>query len=894
MKIADLPPAILALWAKSDESHGHPILLHMLDVAAVAETLLEREPDNAAWWMVEQFGFERQHARRWCAALVGLHDFGKASPGFQAKWPEGRRAVERAGLRFNVAALSRDRHDLATAALLKAHLLALGIPSGWVCDVLQAISAHHGFNFQQHDVSNGRPLYEGEEWRQARQRLFEKYWQVFGLEGVPRRDQLFFPAVEWLAGFTSLCDWIGSNAEWFPMGARAATLEAHYGEARQRATAALEAIGWSASVPLLNDSTDSTDVLLTRVLQRETQVQARPLQAVADRLLSVGQGPALIVVEAPMGDGKTELAFLAHLRLQLRNQHRGLYVALPTQATGNAMFDRTLAFLRAFARDVRLDIQLAHGGAELDERIARLRNIWDSAGNGEVSSSAWFSRRRRALLAPYGVGTVDHVLFATLNVKHHFVRLWGLANKVVVLDEVHAYDTYTTGLIESLLRWLKALGCSVVLMSATLPANKRQGLFNAWGITEGPLALPYPRVLIADAAGLRGDSFDAREQAPIHIAGMPEAIDHLAERALALLAQGGCGAVIVNTVNRAQRLYQQLRERMPDHAQLLLFHARYPADERQERERRVLRLFGAPGAGADRPRQALLIATQVAEQSLDIDFDFLISDLAPIDLLLQRAGRLHRHDRPDRPAAHCIPRLFIAGLQPDRLPELKATAWGRIYGDYLCLVTWAVLRSEPIWHLPQDIDRLVQAAYAEVPDLGDLSADLEARIAEIAKREQKAAIESERQMARNVALDARDEACVAYADKPHGADEDECYGLRNRTRLGEDSVTVVPVYENDAGLWHVRQEGPGFDRNRAADDELARQLFARQLKLSRQSVSKALKGQHPPAVFCQHPLIANLLPLPLRHGQWRAGRQILRLDPELGLCYLNDSTQETA
>jgi CRISPR-associated endonuclease/helicase Cas3 len=894
MKIADLPPSVIALWAKSDESIGHPLLLHMLDVAAVAETLLKREPDSALDWVSEQFGFERQHARRWCAALVGLHDFGKASPGFQAKWPAGRQVVERAGLGFSPATISRDRHDIATAALLKTHLLALGLPSGWVCDVLQAISAHHGFNFQEYDVSNGKPIHEGEEWRLSRQQLFEQYWRVLASEVPPYRAQIPLPAVEWLAGFTSVCDWIGSNAEWFPLGVRTSTLDAHFTEARQRAALALDAIGWPGFASLLDDVNSTTDALLTRVLHKETQVPARPLQAVADRLFCSGHGPALVVVEAPMGEGKTELAFLAHLRLQSRNRHRGLYVALPTQATGNAMFDRTLAFLRSFASDLRLDIQLAHGGAELDERITRLRSVWGSAGNDAIASSAWFSRRRRALLSPYGVGTIDHALFACLNIKHHFVRLWGLANKVVVLDEVHAYDTYTTGLIESLLRWLKALGCSVVLMSATLPANRRQGLFQAWGITDTPPVLPYPRVLIADAAGLRCASFDAREQAPIRVEGLPEGIDALAGHALALLAQGGCGAVIVNTVDRAQQLYQQLREHLQDDVPLLLFHARYPADERQVRERRVLRLFGVPGQNADRPRQALLIATQVAEQSLDIDFDFLISDLAPVDLLLQRAGRLHRHVRPDRPAAHGIPRLFVAGLLPDRLPELKATAWGRVYGDYLCLVTWAVLRREPLWCLPEDIDRLVQAVYADVPDLGGLSAEQEVRITEVAKWEQKAGEECARQMARNIALDARDEASIAYADKPPGTDEDECYGLRNRTRLGENSVTVVPVYEDADGLWHVREDDPGFDRNQAADDELARQLFARQLKLSRQSVSKALKAQPQLALFGAHPLIANLLPLPLRAGRYQCGKQVLHLDPELGLCYRSDSTQEEA
>lgn len=893
MRIIDLPRSVSTLWAKSGEPDGHPLLLHMLDVAAVAETLLGRESDSTLAWAAFQFGFERPDTKRWLAALIGLHDFGKASSGFQAKWPEGQLACEQAGFRFFPDALARNRHDIATAALLREHLLALDIEFDWARDVVQAVSAHHGFNFLTKEVSDGKPILEGDEWRGARRVLFNLYWQTLVPQGLPTRDQLALPAVEWLAGLTSLCDWIGSNAEWFPLGARANTLVEHFDEARQRAEAALEAIGWSAFAAL-QQKHENTDALLTRVLRKPHRIEARPLQAAADQLLAEGAGPALLVVEAPMGEGKTELAFLAHLRLQARNGHRGLYVALPTQATGNAMFDRALDFLQSFADGMRLDIQLAHGGALLDERVIRLRNLWGRERDEQVSSSAWFSKRRRALLSPYGVGTVDHALFAALNVKHHFVRLWGLANKVVVLDEVHAYDTYTTNLIEALLRWLKALGCSVVLMSATLPAAKRQGLFEAWGMGGALPLLAYPRVLLADGSGLHGTSFGARQQESIHISGVEETVEALAATAMRLLENDGCGAVIVNTVDRAQKLYSLLRKQVGPDTPLVLFHARFPADERQASEQRVLQLFGPPDGMRQRPKRALLVATQVAEQSLDIDFDFLISDLAPVDLLLQRAGRLHRHMRPDRPAMHRTPQLWIAGLLPDRLPELKTTAWKHVYGEYLCLVTWAVLQREPVWRLPDDIDRLVQAVYAGEPVLEGLPPDIEAHITEVSRWEQKAAEDCERQMAKNVVLNAGDEACNAYVGKPPGGDEEECFGLRNRTRLGEDSVSVVPLHEDEAGLWHQFADSPGIDRNQPASEELARQLFSRQLKLSRKGVPKALREQPKAPLFTEHPLIANLLPLLLRDGQCQLGRHVLQLDPELGLCYRNTSSEEQA
>lgn len=255
-------------------------------------------------------------------------------------------------------------------------------------------------------------------------------------------------------------------------------------------------------------------------------------------------------------------------------------------------------------------------------------------------------------------GTVDQALLATLNVKHHFVRLWGLANRVVVLDEVHAYDTYTGTLIVALVRWLKAMGSSVVLMSATLPRKTRNELISAWGASTGEVPdQAYPRVTLVDDGVPRSQHVPARSLKPIECHGLDESLEAIAEQAAALIQEGGCGAVIVNTVDRAQTLYSMLvaarddpnRTDVGDDIQLVLFHARFPADDRAERETTVLELFG--GGEETRPRAALLIATQVAEQSLDLDFDFMLSDLAPVDLVLQRAGRMHRHER-HRPGQH--------------------------------------------------------------------------------------------------------------------------------------------------------------------------------------------------------------------------------------------------
>lgn len=882
VRFSDLSGAARRVWAKSGEGYGHGLLAHLLDVAAVAEAILMREPESSRRWAAQALGLPLPRLVRWIAFLAGLHDFGKAIPGFQDKWKEGRQADETLGLAFPPRSLGVTDHACASGALLGEHLRRQGVEQRvWVLHVLQAISAHHGYNFSLLETKHAKPLREPEVWGALRTVIFDVFWGVLAPQGVPEAEALSQPAVQWLAGLTSVADWIGSNPDWFPLGERYDLLEDYYADALRRADDALSVIGWTMNEPLLTDL-ENADQLIGRIIQKP-EFGARPLQREADNLLEGVQGPSLLLVEAPMGEGKTELAFLAHLRLQVANQHRGLYLALPTQATGNALFQRAVKFLRAFAGDTPFDMQLVHGGAALNEQVLHLRGIHGAPGES-VTSSSWFSQRRRPLLSHYGVGTVDQALFAALNVKHHFVRLWGLGNRVVVLDEVHAYDTYTSGLITTLLRWLKAMGSSVVLMSATLPAKRRADLLCAWDVDASEIPKQsYPRLLLADTRGLRGATCETRPLPPINLQAVGEDLDSLSACAIECLKLGGCGALIVNTVDRAQEVYLKLKEHLGSDAKLLLFHARFPADQRGELEREVLTSFGADG---DRPRRALLVATQVAEQSLDIDFDFMLTDLAPVDLILQRAGRLHRHQRP-RPDAHQQARLYVAGLSAESLPDLKTTAWGYVYDPYILGRTWALLSRESILNLPQDIDRLVQAVYGdtELPaDLSDVDRDF---IETEAYGDYMGKCQAEQMMAINVAVDPDAEPQLAYSQKLRGYEQgEEGLGLPNSTRLGDDSITLVPIHENADG-WSLTPGGSTFAPDKYPSDVLAKALYARQIRVSRKALVKHFQVVTVPPAFSEHPLLRHLVPLPLERGCFRLDRLRLRVDAELGLVYEN-------
>jgi len=351
------------------------------------------------------------------------------------------------------------------------------------------LGGHHGYLIRSGERKNSAPRGEAPEWRAARQAVLHDYLEAQGLAEAALPDgealETRLDAALWLAGLVSVADWIGSNDSFFSYEGRLPPGPAYWQDAQGRARRALRELGWQETFTLLADEHEDTAALLSRMTGKA--LVPRPLQTAVDEVLHDLTEPPLVLIEAPMGEGKTEAAFLAFLRLQRRFGLRGFYVGLPTQATGNAMFERAVRFLKSFAdrHDVQLDIQLAHAGAELVDSYQALRGVYGEPGE-HVAAASWFAKPKRALLSAFGVGTVDQALYAVLHVKHHFVRLWGLANRVVILDEVHAYDVYTGGLIAHLLRWLKRMGCAVILLSATLPRAKRQELLAAWGARRRP------------------------------------------------------------------------------------------------------------------------------------------------------------------------------------------------------------------------------------------------------------------------------------------------------------------------------------------------------------------------------------------------------------------------
>jgi len=788
-------------------------------------------------------------------------------------------------------------HAFVSQVELRRLLIEFGWPEDAADLAAEAVGCHHGERASPREIERiesnpfkstlGKP-----EWRAARRAIFEALIEAFAPSEPPTKPTLAGPDFMLLAGLTSFADWIGSNEEFFPFGTPDDCTDLHgWFEKRRKhnAEAALDQTGWLPRLPLAktHHTFDAVFGFTPRPLQ----------QAVADALDSINQ-PAVLLVEAPMGEGKTEAALYAHLELQRRLGHRGLYVALPTKATGNAMFARVLKFLRSQDCDRPLDLQLLHGGALLNDTYQQLKlgGIFDATSGGEVRAGEWFTHKKRALLSEYGVGTIDQALLTILPVRHQFVRLWGLANRVVVFDEIHAYDAYTGTLLLHLLHWLLALGSSVVLLSATLPPQIRRQLAALTGAQPPAQEAAYPRLSVyQNGQAVRQIPFKADPARRLSLSIAPVSADLTAIKTALdeKLAPGGYALALLNTVQRAQQFYvdygdgepmivddAHVGKRFADGTEVYLFHARFPANQRQRREDAVLKVFGPPGkddAGA-RSGRKLLIATQVAEQSLDLDFDLIATDLAPIDLLLQRAGRLWRHRRSTRPLDG--PMLIVAGLAEDPPPAFgKPLWWSAVYREDILLYTRSLLRDKLTLDLPDEIDALVAKVYGEEVDVTE---SLQARL-ERAMHKALGDYYAHVGVANQAIIGLPDDGSWKTSASFTLYDDDEPgvhASLKAKTRLGDESAVVIPIFETDA-----------FDPAAAPDFAQAKAWFLRAMSVSRKGIVKPLLSAGVPEGWKKSALLRNCYPLQLDpESRWIADDSV-HLSDELGLVYYDKGAE---
>ncbi len=663
-------------WGKasSDNENGaayHLLPYHCLDVAAVGWQLLT--PDKPlCQHLAKQLEVEPEWLRQLFIFCLALHDLGKFSNAFQGIRQDLSDELVKANPRMSYS----EKHDSLGFCLWQDIIQPkfddlLFSDSNEITGQswsillepwLEIVTGHHGMppkiNLRTQDFFELADEQAAMKFVQESIILFLTKFDPQPLLDKALKKRL--KPVSWqLAGVAVLADWLGSNQEYFTYHDQPTDLNVYWDEtALVKAKQAIGALPHAASVNVFQ-----TIEKLFPFIQKPT-----PLQDYAIKEILTEQ-PHLFILEDVTGAGKTEAALILTQRLMSKGLADGVYIALPTMATANAMYKRlSKVYKQFYLPESQPSLILAHGARELsqvfqdsvvlskqaktDGDYLNGKNEEDQELSATAYCNAWLAdSRKKALLADVGVGTLDQALLSVLPARHQSLRLLGLGRKVLLVDEVHAYDSYMQKLLNALLEAHARQGGSVILLSATLPQTMREGLVNAFckglGQQDVPALnypAPYPLATHIPAAIIE-QAIDTREavKRTVNIQRLnreEDVIAHIKQ----VVTKGQCVCWIRNTVKSARQSYQDLLEAGIDSNRLSLFHSRFAMIDRQTIENRTLEYFG-DGSTPEHRKGQVLIATQVVEQSLDLDFDVMITDLAPIDLIIQRAGRLMRHIR---------------------------------------------------------------------------------------------------------------------------------------------------------------------------------------------------------------------------------------------------------
>lgn len=660
-------------WAKTTEDGkpGISVLDHCLNVGCVARKIVAHLPNT----------LRKALALDFAPVLAAAHDVGKVTPGFQAKCPVWLLAhpISHAGC--------TDHAKISQYAVQE--YLTPDRDNLWAA----AIGAHHGSLKGAGLHGLKKPAETSGDWVEQRAMLLNALERTFGL--LPHEKATESNALV-IAGLVAVADWIGSDETFFPPGCALTPTER--AETCEGAVAKL-GLGPAVFRPGLSFSD------LFPKLDCPTELQRKAVEAITK--------PGVYVIEGPMGCGKTEAALAAAYSLIASGQATGIYFALPTQTTSNRIHLRIEPFVKA-ATSSAIQLRLAHSTSWLhDKQFISMRSSSSETAQDATAARTWFASSKRALLTQIGVGTVDQALLGIVAAKHFFVRQFALAGKVVILDEIHTYDLYTSTLIDALIKRLLEVQCTVIVLSATLIKARRKTLLcsqstsNAYPLLSGKTADGSVIEVPVEATSLREVGVQFLDS------------DLLVERGLTAAQRGACVLWIRNTVQEAQETYLRLatsnRQGGPE---IALLHARFPFFRREELENDWMARLGKEIA--KRPAKGcILVSTQVVEQSVDIDADLLITDLAPTDMLFQRMGRLWRHERGQRPSCE-RPEVWIrdvglsSRLRNAAADEMKAALGksARVYAPYVLvrsLNEWSSLRSIS---LPGNIRQVLERTYA--------------------------------------------------------------------------------------------------------------------------------------------------------------------------------------
>lgn len=905
--------------ANSTGPEYHLLAYHCLDVAAVGIEYLEQHTSLTNFFCA-QLNCQKKDWLNWSSFWLALHDLGKFSEAFQSQRPDVFERLQ--GREPNPEKPYTERHDSLGQWYWYDHLADCVIEEQWfegghleILDCwMRAVTGHHGQPPKASQPNCPSDDYFGKKDRKVIYQFTEQIKALFLTEAtrnifigadVKQIEKTSQVLSWWFTGVTVLADWLGSNTDYFPYVDNEIPLTEYWLIAKENAKRALSASGViPAPIKTNLQFGDLFPAIST----------PSPLQHWAMNV-EIQQGPQVFLLEDVTGAGKTEAAISLAYRLMDSGNAEGIFVALPTMATANAMYERVAnVYAKLFGDNANL--VLAHGSRNLVDDFAKTiiqasvpEN--DNEQEDETASarcSAWLAdHNKRALLAQVGVGTIDQALLGVLHSKHQSLRLLGLFGKVFVVDEVHACDAYMHGVLEVLLEFHARAGGSVILLSATLPVHMKQKLITAYAKGRNSKTPAISQSAYPLATWWQASHAEVLHQEPLATRQavtrtVSVAYEHnlkkIKQSVLDELNAGKCVCWIRNTIADALEASALFVQSVAAE-NITLFHARFCLSDRLAQEDAVLDKFGKASTHQKRKGQ-LVIATQVIEQSLDVDFDVLISDLAPIDRLVQRAGRLCRHIRDQQGN-----RLYEDGATDQRGqpclwvygPEWSLTptaSWvknslpkaGFVYPDHSQLWLTAKALQAGSFTMPQDARELIESVYGE-----DSAIPQGLRQANLTVQGQHMADAS---LAKNNTL-------TLVSGYKRGDVMDWWSEAKTPSRLGEQSINVI------LARWENNRLAPWVKRKHAwaySSVKIAERLMA--------------KVQFPevPEQLSEYQRVLETLPdkgkwsllLPLAQnaqGQWLAkawssdqnkAAQLLtwQYDAKTGLQLLNDENKEGA
>lgn len=791
------------LWAKSNPPKR--LFTHMLETGLVTKVLLEDSICNALLNnLADNFELSTEETKNLFCYISSLHDIGKCHPLFQGKDKTSQIALYiEDNLQLKYPFWADDyRHELGSYSCLKRIWKEKKrFSSKFIREFASIARIHHQGKEGRDYTFNDAAAWPGsEEWINQQNQLEELFHSMYSPPHIKSTKHLDAACII-LTGITILSDWIASSYLFED------SEECRNEERIRKIKTFIDTSGIGKGRIPNCDSFNS----MWKWINRGNQ---RPLQNRIEAMLcNRTEQPLITIIEAPMGEGKTEAGLFAAMKMAEYWGKSGFYIALPTSATANQMIGRVESLLNEHGIS---GTRLIHSMSWLNEND--LFN--ESEEIDDIEASRWLMSSKRSLLASYAVGTVDQAMMSALKVKYGVIRLLGLTGKVLVIDEIHAYDAYMSSIILRLLEWCQVLKIPVVMLSATLPLWKKKEILSIYG-DKSKISNDYQLITTGFSDGnieeTRISETTQKKTIETEVISVEDISHGISDIISKLEFDYGCICIIVNTVKCAQQVYDCLKEMNHD-IEVHLFHSKFHYDRRQQIENKCIGLFGSNKSL--RPRKAILVATQVVEQSLDLDFDYLITEVAPVDLILQRAGRLHRHADTKRDKIFLLPKLTIVKNKSNRYGATE-----KIYYKLLLDRTIECLNCRNQIMIPEDIPRLVDYVYQKtsVTDK-ETEAFLEQMFSEQLQSGMATGIELRRPDA--------EEFCLGTSKVLFQDDGDESWASA-KTRLSEDTVRIAIIPDN-----LFEQAFTDMKNNKYIHVEIAKKIIHYSVSISKREFSE--------------------------------------------------------